>query len=40
MVIRLKSGGRSGFTLLEMMIVMIIIGILLSIACPSITGRW
>jgi general secretion pathway protein G len=34
MVTRLKSGGKSGFTLLEMMIVMIIIGVLLSIALP------
>src|ERR1700690_3912895 len=34
MVKRLRSGGKAGFTLLEMMIVMIIIGILLSIALP------
>src|ERR1700689_4312654 len=34
MVTRLKSRGKSGFTLLEMMIVMIIIGVLLSIALP------
>jgi len=31
---RLKAGRDSGFTLLEMMIVMIIMGILLSIALP------
>ena len=31
---RLKAGRNSGFTLLEMMIVMIIMGILLSIALP------
>jgi general secretion pathway protein G len=31
---RLKTGRSSGFTLLEMMIVMIIMGILLSIALP------
>jgi general secretion pathway protein G len=34
MVRRLKARGSSGFTLLEMMIVMIIMGILLSIALP------
>jgi general secretion pathway protein G len=34
MVRRLKSGGSAGFTLLEMMIVMIIMAILLSIALP------
>jgi|SRR5580658_837435 general secretion pathway protein G len=34
MVRRLKSGGRFGFTLLEMMIVMVIMGILISIALP------
>jgi general secretion pathway protein G len=34
MVRRLKARGNSGFTLLEMMIVMIIMGILLSIALP------
>jgi general secretion pathway protein G len=34
MVSRLKSGGSFGFTLLEMMIVIIIMGILLSIALP------
>ena len=34
MVTRLKTGRNSGFTLLEMMIVMIIMGILLSIALP------
>src|SRR5271154_5441810 len=31
---RRKTGGSSGFTLLEMMIVMIIMGILISIALP------
>jgi general secretion pathway protein G len=34
MVRRLKTGGRLGFTLLEMMIVLIIMGILISIAIP------
>jgi general secretion pathway protein G len=34
MVRKLKTGQNSGFTLLEMMIVMIIMGILLSIALP------
>ncbi|MGD0568960.1 MAG: prepilin-type N-terminal cleavage/methylation domain-containing protein [Candidatus Sulfotelmatobacter sp.] len=34
MVRRLKTGGSFGFTLLEMMIVMVIMGILLSIALP------
>jgi general secretion pathway protein G len=34
MVTRLTTGRNSGFTLLEMMIVMIIMGILLSIALP------
>lgn len=34
MVRRLKSGRSAGFTLLEMMIVIIIMGILLSIAIP------
>src|SRR5258706_15627315 len=34
MVRKLKTGRASGFTLLEMMIVMIIMGILLSIALP------
>src|SRR5258706_5211568 len=34
MVTKLKTGRASGFTLLEMMIVMIIMGILLSIALP------
>ncbi|MGA7925561.1 MAG: prepilin-type N-terminal cleavage/methylation domain-containing protein [Candidatus Sulfotelmatobacter sp.] len=34
MVTRLSTGRNSGFTLLEMMIVMIIMGILLSIALP------
>jgi general secretion pathway protein G len=34
MVSRLKTGRSSGFTLLEMMIVMVIMGILLSIALP------
>ena len=34
MVSKLKTGRASGFTLLEMMIVMIIMGILLSIALP------
>jgi general secretion pathway protein G len=34
MVRRLATGRNSGFTLLEMMIVMIIMGILLSIALP------
>src|ERR1700690_734600 len=34
MVRRLKAGGSFGFTLLEMMIVIIIMGILLSIALP------
>jgi general secretion pathway protein G len=34
MVRRLKTGGRFGFTLLEMMIVMVIMGILISIALP------
>ena len=37
MVRRLKAGGNAGFTLLEMMIVMIIMGILLSIALPIYT---
>jgi|SRR5580700_4020150 general secretion pathway protein G len=34
MVRRLKTGGSFGFTLLEMMIVIVIMGILLSIALP------
>src|ERR1700733_13629894 len=34
MVRRLRTGRSSGFTLLEMMIVMIIMGILISIALP------
>src|SRR5580658_1829617 len=34
MVTRLRAGRNSGFTMLEMMIVMIIMGILLSIALP------
>jgi general secretion pathway protein G len=34
MVRRLKTGQSSGFTLLEMMIVMVIMGILISIALP------
>ena len=34
MVTRLSAGRNSGFTMLEMMIVMIIMGILLSIALP------
>jgi general secretion pathway protein G len=34
MVTRLSTGRNSGFTMLEMMIVMIIMGILLSIALP------
>jgi len=34
MVTRLRTGRNSGFTMLEMMIVMIIMGILLSIALP------
>jgi general secretion pathway protein G len=34
MVTRLRSGRNSGFTMLEMMIVMIIMGILLSVALP------
>jgi general secretion pathway protein G len=34
MVLRLKTGRSFGFTLLEMMIVIIIMGILLSIALP------
>ena len=34
MVTRLRTGRTSGFTMLEMMIVMIIMGILLSIALP------
>ncbi len=37
MVSRLKARGNAGFTLLEMMIVMIIMGILLSIALPIYT---
>ena len=37
MVRRLKAGRKAGFTLLEMMIVMIVMGILLSIALPIYT---
>jgi general secretion pathway protein G len=37
MVRRLRTGRSAGFTLLEMMIVMIVMGILLSIALPIYT---
>src|SRR5258708_38521312 len=40
MVRNKKADRESGFTLLEMMIVMIIMGILLSIALPIYTQAW